>query len=66
VKVVIQWKDPDRVVCSVDGGQEHRAAKTGNGYHLPEDVQEALADIGEGEYLMVEFDTETKTAKVLR
>ncbi len=64
MKVVIQWKDPDACVESVDNSRDHEAARTGNPYHLPEDILDKLKILGYSEYLVVEFDTETMTGVV--
>lgn len=52
MKVTIVWKDPD--------------ATDGDGKYLYEsDEYEKLRQLGAGEYLAVEFDTDAMTARVI-
>ena len=56
-----QWKDPD-FSCRIAGTREPRS---GDFQDLPDWVQEKLRELGAGEYLVVEFDTDTMTTRVV-
>lgn len=60
MKIICQWKDPDFSVEFIDGKSNSKAL-----YRLDEDVLDALAAAGADEYIVVEFDTETGTGRVI-
>jgi hypothetical protein len=57
MKVYLQWKDPDYV-----------DAKTGlyPSDEMPDEVYQKLRELGAREYLVVEFDLEAMTTRVVR
>jgi hypothetical protein len=68
VKVTIQWKDPDAALVHIEGELPDKAklVRRGDVYNLPDDIKEKLVEIGFDEYLVVEFDLEAMTGRVVK
>lgn len=58
MKIRVQWKDPDYVNAKTGEWVTHTVDEEGKDY-------ETLISLGMAEYLVVEFDTEAKTATVV-
>ena len=67
MKITMQWKDPDAPVIDIEGDilNKDEVLRTGDSYHLPDDIQDKLRAIGCAEYLVVEFDLDTMTGRVV-